>query len=211
MGVAQDRELTDAKVAKLAGSAERARWIARNVLPHEAELRRLLRRRAPPMFEVDDIVQEIYARLAAIAIVDHIQNPKAYLLRMASGVIMDHLRHQKVVPIHAVEDLDLAGGVCSAPSPEAVAVDRDELRRLLRVLASLPPGVAEVFRLRRIEGLSQREVSRQLRIPESTIEKRMARGIYLVARSFESGGIGPAEPTKLLSRKLSRERKSRER
>nr|WP_316629449.1 sigma-70 family RNA polymerase sigma factor [uncultured Brevundimonas sp.] len=175
---------------------ERARWIARCVLPHEAELRRALKRRAPAGFEVDDIVQDIYARLAGLSSVDHIHNPRSYMFRMASGVMMDYVRHQKVVPIHGVDDLDATGAMSSDPSPESVVMYRDQLNRLADIFAQLPPRVAEVFRLRRIEGLSQKEVSHRLGISESTIEKRMARGVYLIAQSWETGGNERARSTK---------------
>ncbi|RRN63913.1 RNA polymerase sigma factor [Caulobacter sp. 602-1] len=164
---------------------ERAQWIARHVLPHEPELRRMLTRRAPVGFEVDDIVQEIYARLAGLASVDHIHNPRSYIFRMASGIAMDFMRRLKVVPITNVEDVDAAGAVDQEPSPEVVTVARDQLRRLARVFAALPPRVAEVFRLRRVQGLSQREVAARLGITESTVEKHMARGVYLIAQGFE--------------------------
>lgn len=190
---------------------QRARWIARNILPHEAELRRSLKRRAPNGFEIDDIVQEIYARLAGLASVDHIHNPRSYMFRMASGVMMDYVRHQKVVPIHIVEDLDAAGAVSIDPSPEVVVLHRDQLSQLARVFAKLPPRVAEVFRLRRIEGLSQREVSHRLGLSESTIEKRMARGVYLIAQSWEAGGKEDVRSTKVQSQNVERDAPSRDR
>ncbi|MDQ1153424.1 sigma-70 family RNA polymerase sigma factor [Brevundimonas sp. SORGH_AS_0993] len=179
-----------------AAHRERARWISQNILPHEAELRRALQRRAPVGFEADDIVQEIYARLAALACIDHIHNPRSYMFRMASGVMTDYIRRQTVVPMHGVDDLDAAGAASVDPSPETVVLHRDEVKRLARVFAQLPPRVAEVFRLRRLEGLSQREVSHRLGLSESTIEKRMARGVYLIAQSWEDGGNTPARSTK---------------
>lgn len=204
-----DRDLSGA--ARAVAHRARALWIARRVLPHEAQLRRMLARRAPVGFEVDDIVQEIYARLAGMASVEHIENPRSYVFRMASGVVADFMRRQKVVPIQSVEDIAGAAGVSDDPSPEAVTVDRDQLRRLLRMLSHLPPKISDVFRLRRLEGLSQREVSQRLGVPESTVEKRMARGVFLLAKSFESGGESEAESTKLRPSKLSRDRGPRDR
>lgn len=194
-----------------AAHADRARWIARHILPHEAELRRHLSRRAPAGFESDDIVQEIYARLAALASVDHIHNPRSYIFRMASGVMADHIRRQKVVPMQAVDDFDAVGVVSTDPSPEAVVLHRDQLKHLARIFAKLPPRVAEVFRLRRIEGLSQQEVSRRLGLSESTIEKRMARGVYLIARAWETGGNETIRSTKDKSLHLERDDPARER
>lgn len=205
----------DCRAASQASAAaahrRRAQWIASQILPYEAELRRALKRRAPAGFEIDDIVQEIYARLAGLASVDHIHNPRSYMFRMASGVMMDYVRHQRVVPIHGVDDLDAAGAVSAEPSPESVVLHRDQLRLLERLFAKLPPRVAEVFRLRRIEGLTQKQVSNRLGLPESTIEKRMARGVYLIAQSWESGGNEGARSTKLQSLKLDRNDPSRDR
>lgn len=182
----------------------RARWIARHVLPHEAELRRALRRRAPQGFEIDDIVQEIYARLAGLASIDHIHNARSYLFSMAGGIVLDYVRHQKVVSIRSVDDIDAAGGLSLEPSPETVTIDRDEMRRFERVLAALPPRIGEVFRLRRVEGFRQREVAERLGITESTVEKHLARGIYLIARGFEGGGNDDLDATKRVSWKLGR-------
>jgi RNA polymerase sigma-70 factor (ECF subfamily) len=189
---------------------KRALWIARHVLPHEADLRRTLQRRAPGGLEVDDIVQEIYARLASMATVAHIQSPRGYVFRMAAGLMADFVRHQKVVPIHNVGDVDRAGRASEEASPETIVSDREDLRRLLRIVDALPPAVADVFRLRRFEGLSQKEVARRLHVPESTVEKRIARGLYLVAQAFETGGNGTIETTRSLSRKLQRDHKARE-
>lgn len=174
---------------------ERARWIARHILPYEAELRLSLRRRAPVGFEVDDIIQEAYARLAACASVDHIHSPRSYLYRMVGGIMTDYARRQKVVPMVMVEDYEVIGATSDDPSPEAVVLHRDQLSRLTRLFSKLPPAVAEVFRLRRIDGMSQKDVARRLRLPESTVEKRVARGVYLIAQYWEAGGNGEARST----------------
>ena len=205
----------DCRAASRANTAaahrQRAQWIASQILPCEAELRHALKRRAPAGFEIDDIGQEIYARLAGLASVDHIYSPRSYMFRMASGVMMDFVRRQKVVPIHGVDDLDAVGAVSADPSPESVVMHRDQLRLLARLFAKLPPRVAEVFHLRRIEGLSQKQVSQRLGLSESTIEKRMARGVYLIAQSWEVGGNEAARSTKLQSLKLDRNDTSRDR
>lgn len=183
---------------------ERAAWLGRYVIPHEPELRNWLRRRPVEGLDVDDIVQEVYARLVALYSVDHVENPKTYAFQAASSVLISHIRRLKVVAIDSVasfEHLDVAD---EGASPERAVVDRDELRRLERTLASLPARVAEVFRLRRIDGLSQREVAQRLGLAESTVEKHMARGAVLVAEGFKTGGIEPAPASKSMIRRFIR-------
>ncbi|WP_293352678.1 RNA polymerase sigma factor [Phenylobacterium sp.] len=166
----------------------RAAWLGHHVIPHEPALRNWLRRREVDGLDIDDIVQEVYTRLIALHSVDHVQSPKTYAFQVASSVMINHIRRLKVVSIESVasfEHLDVAD---DDPSPERIAADRDELRRLQKTLASLPARVAEVFKLRRIEGLSQREVASRLGVAESTVEKHMARGAVLMAGWFKTGG-----------------------
>ena len=183
---------------------ERAAWLGRHVIPYEPALRNWLRRRPVEGLDVDDIVQEVYARLAALYSVEHIDNPKTYTFQVASSVMINHIRRLKVVAIDSVasfEHLDIADDVAS---PERVVADRDELQRLEKLLASLPTRVAEVFRLRRIEGLSQRQVALRLGLAESTVEKHMARGAVLVAERFKNGGTAQPPTSKSMIRRFFR-------
>jgi len=199
-----DDKATIAEAAGQVDIRERAAWLGRHVIPHEPELRNWLRRRPVAGLDVDDIVQEVYTRLVALYAVDHIDNPKTYAFQVASSVMINHIRRLKVVAIDSVasfEHLDVAD---DGASPERVLADRDELRRLDETLAALPARVAEVFRLRRIEGLSQREVAQRLGLAESTVEKHMARGAILVAERFKTGGILKPPASKSMIRRFFR-------
>ncbi len=177
------------------GSDERALWLGRNVLPHEATLRAWLRRRRLQGLEVDDIIQETYSRLIAAESVAHVVDPKSYTFQIASSVVIDHLRRMKVVSIASVPDLEAIEIRSEDPSPERQAIDRAELHRLATAIAALPARVREVFTLRRIDGLSQREVAEKMGISESTVEKHMSRGFLIMLELFGYGGNAPPHPS----------------
>jgi RNA polymerase sigma factor (sigma-70 family) len=170
------------------GLHEKADWLGLHIMPHEPMLRLWLKSRELAGLEVEDIVQDTYTRILSLPSFDHITNPRTYTFSVASSVMMDHLRRSKIVSISAMADIDLLGQIADDPSPERSVVARDELKRLARDLAALPGRVAEVFRLRRIEGLSQRETAVRLGLSESTVEKHMARGTVLMAGWFGDGG-----------------------
>lgn len=179
-------------------SEERARWLSRYVLPHEAALRAWLSsRRLPHGIDVDDVIQETYARLIQLASVEGVRNVKAYTFQAAWSVVMNQMRRKKVVTIQAFADLDELGLEAEAPSPEQEVLDRDELFRLGEAIAALPGKVGEVFRLRRIHGLSQKSVAARIGMPESTVEKNMKRGLLLLLDQFNRGGYPVVEASKV--------------
>lgn len=176
-------------------SDERAIWLGRYVLPHEPAMRAWLRRRHLGGLDVDDIIQETYTRLVAAESVAHIHDAKSYAFQIAGSVVIDHLRRMKVVSIASVPDLDILEVVSDEPSPERQVIDRDELHRLAGMIARLPGKVRDVFTLRRVYGLSQREVAVKLGIAESTVEKHMSRGFLIMLEQFGTGGKEPFHPS----------------
>ncbi|MBB4611922.1 sigma-70 family RNA polymerase sigma factor [Novosphingobium taihuense] len=170
---------------------ERARWLAQNIVPLEPRLRSWLARHQVEGLDVDDIVQEAYARLAAVESVEAVYNPFSYLIQTAHSIICTHLRRSQVVSIRAVDDSELTRFECQEASPERCASDRDELRRVGEIVASFPKQVATVFTLRRVEGLSQRDTAARMNVSESTVEKHMAKGIRLFMDAIACSGISP--------------------
>lgn len=167
---------------------ERTLWLMQHVLPHEPALRAWLKRKPAGTLEVDDIVQETYAILAALDSVEGIRNPKNYCFQTAYSVIITHLRRARIVPIRTMADIDLLGVMIDEPSLEQQLSDRDELRQVAGAIAALPDKCREVFTLRRVEGLSQRQIAERLGISENTVEKHVAKGIRLLMQVFGRGG-----------------------
>jgi len=177
----------------MSSSRERGVWLERHVLPHEPALRAWLRGRYLKGLEIDDIVQETYARLAEAESLQHVRCAKSYAFQTASSVIADHLRRMKINCIFSVANLEDFSFVSSEPSPEVQAIDLEELQRLAKVVARLPEQVRQVFTLRRVHALSQREVSIKMGISESTVEKHMSRGFFLVTDLFAHDECEPPD------------------
>jgi RNA polymerase sigma-70 factor (ECF subfamily) len=91
-----------------------------------------------------------------------------------------------------LEDLNIED---ASPSPERVAVARAELRGVLGLMANLPDRCKDVFRARRIEGLSQQETAASLDISEGIVEQETMRGMKLIQKMIASVGLDD-EPTR---------------
>ena len=181
-------------------SDDRAVWLARHILPHEQALRAWLHHRRVTGLDIDDIVQETYAKLAGLESVTEIREPKRYMFQTAYSIVAGFLRRSRVVSIAAVADLDQLSVAAPEVSAEQHLIFRDELKDLAEALASLPAPCREAFTLRRIGGLSQRQTADRLKVSEKTIEKYMAKSVRLLMDRFGRGGKAPSRASKPLEK-----------
>lgn len=178
-------------------SRERAAWLGRHIFPHEAMLRQWLSRRPGAIgMDIEDVVQESYAILAALDRVDHILQPRSYFFEVAKSVVLQSLRRSRVVTIDAHQNAEVLQIPEDAPTPERVAADRQELAHVAGLIATLPDRCREVFTLRKLHGLSQRDVAAKLGIAESTVEKHMVKALALLTDAIGRGGNRRLEPSK---------------
>jgi len=165
----------------------RARWLAEHIVPHERVIRSWLARRTRDL-DIDDIIQEMYARLASLEDIGKIRNPRQYAAQAAISIALNLTRHARVVPMISLGDFLELGLASSEPSPERALHSREELRILETTLQALPGPCRTAFLLRRIDGLSQREVAAKLGISVKTVEKYMAKSVRLLMDQCGRGG-----------------------
>ncbi|KHL25462.1 hypothetical protein PK98_01835 [Croceibacterium mercuriale] len=159
-------------------------WIAREILPHEQDIRRWLARTVVSFHDVEDIVQECYARFARLQSVAHIAQPRAYFRVTARNIALRQLRRARIVRIDALTEIDAITLPADEPSPERITGDRLELAHVRALIAALPPRCRRVLEMRRVEGLSQREIAVQLGISENVVENEAARGLRQILRQL---------------------------
>ncbi len=161
-----------------------------HVLPHEAALRAWLQSRFPRVVDVDDVVQASYERLLKVQETGPIANPRAFLFVCARNFALNQLRRLRHERRDPTADIDVATlFVDTAGIPESIARTED-LRLLVESIHQLPTRCREVMTLRKIYGLSQREVAIQLGISENTVEAQSRIGLRKCSDFFRSHGYG---------------------
>jgi RNA polymerase sigma factor (sigma-70 family) len=169
---------------------EIARWFAEDVQPHEPALRAWLRSRFPTLTDTDDLVQESYTRLLRARATGSIACAKAFLFVTARNLALNQLRHLRHERPEGITEMDASGVLDSGVAiPESVARAED-LQLLIHAIQSLPDRCRQIMTLRKIYGLSQKEVAAQLGISEHTVEAQGAIGLRKCIEYFRHHGYG---------------------
>lgn len=159
---------------------------------HRAELLRFLCARTGDTAEAEDVVQEVWLKIADLQ-TGPIANGKSYLFRIAHNLVLDRVRERKrrLAREQSWSDtehgpLPPSGEVADTREDAARALeDREEAARLASAIANLPEGARNALRLHKIEGLSHGEVAARLGISKSGVEKHMAVAMKHLRRLLE--------------------------
>jgi RNA polymerase sigma-70 factor (ECF subfamily) len=109
------------------------------------------------MADAEDVAQAVFMRLAIAG--EPVANARSYLYRAAINGALDLLRRRKSA---ATEPLEGAAGVRSTgagSSPEAEAASRERANLLRTAIGELSPRAAEMFTLRYLEDLGNRDIA----------------------------------------------------
>lgn len=175
--------------------SENTRWFAEEVQPHEASLKSYLRNLFPTLPDIDDYVQESYARLIRAKEKGRISYVKAFLFTTARNAALDFFRRRKVVSIDGVADLEALHVTDDRPSVAETVSRQQELDLLAEAVRTLPDRCRKVLTLRLLYGLSHKEIAAELTISTHTVKAQLAKGMRRCADYFAERGLVSARQT----------------
>lgn len=175
----------------LAARRQRAAWVAREILPHEAGVRTWLARAKVRPEDADELVQEAYCRIAMLEAVQTIDRPDAYFFSIVRNLLLRRLRRERIIRIDAIAEIESFRDDVS-PTPEQAAGARLDYARVLTLMGRLPERCGEIVRLRKIEGWSQKRIAEHFDTTEKAVEKQVWLGVRAIQRAW-SDAEGEAE------------------
>ncbi len=169
--------------------ADLPRWFTEEVLPHEPALRAWLVSRFGANCEVDDLVQESFARVLRFGPERQTGSTKAFLFATARNLAIDQLRHRQVIAFDPLTEIDESRVMEDGPGVGETVSRRQELELLTAAIQSLPERCRQVLTLRKIYGLSQKAIAAQLGISEHTVETQVSQGVRRCAAYLARYGL----------------------
>ena len=94
---------------------------------------------------------------------------KSYLYTIANNMLLNKLRHNKVVMNFAEKNKDQK----NAQSPQYVLEEKEFKEGLERIISNMPEKQREVFLMNRIDELTYKEIAERLELSVKAVEKRM--------------------------------------
>lgn len=140
-------------------------------------LRRYFEKRIGHHPETEDLVQEVFLRLARGGDIGSMERIDAYLFTTAANLLRD--RHRRLTArdakAHEPYDEGLHGAAAEVTGPERALQSAQLIEQLVAALHELPERTRVVFTLYHLEELPHAEIARRLGIAVSTIEKHVGR------------------------------------
>lgn len=176
-------------------------------LTHQLSLKRFLRRFFSRTQDIEDIAQETYLRaFDAERCGELVRSPKAFLFRIAKNAALNELVRKSRLLTDYIEDSAAQDVSDKAASAEEQVMGKEKLAMFCRAVASLPAQCRKAFLMRKVYGMSHKDIAEQLGISISTVEKHVASGLLRCSTYLREGGYPVDVVTGLTDERRSKQR-----
>ena len=143
---------------------------------HESALRAFVARLVATRDEVDDVTQEAFLRAFNAEKARRIRRPKSFLFTIARNLVLSDFARKSNQLTESMADLDDLT-VLDDCGVEAEIEAEESFAEYCRAVSRLPVQCRRVFLLRKVYGLTHREIGNRLGIAVSTVEKHLVKGV----------------------------------
>lgn len=151
---------------------------------YQKDLQRFVAHKFGSHHDAEDIVQEAFHNVLRRVDMAQMDNPKAYLYQTASNLALNRIRKQQNHNRYLAV-ADLPDEADDKDAPHRTYSSQRDLNTLRQALSGLKPKYRRTFLLSRVEDKTYREISEELGIPLSTVEKHMIKALQYLRDTFQ--------------------------
>ena len=164
---------------------ELSNWYGKNLEPHESMLRAWLQSRFSLGSAVDDIVQEAFLRAIKARDRGVLYSPKAFLFKVSRNLAIDYLRKKSKYSSEPIAHLEESNVIQLSESVPEMVSRNQEFEILKAAIQSLPERCREIFTMRRVYGIQQKEIAETLGLSRNTVSAQLTIGLRKCSEFFE--------------------------
>ena len=158
-------------------AAEPRRSVLQAYLDNQVPLRRFIARYMLSMHDIDDVSQEAFLRAYNAERTGPVHQPKAFLFRIVKNLMMSEFSRKSRKVTDYIEDYEQDDLMASDQTLEGDIMAQQKLGIYCEAVASLPPKCRRVVLLKKVYGLSHKEIAAKMEIQISTVEKHLTKGV----------------------------------
>ncbi|MEW5685974.1 MAG: RNA polymerase sigma factor [Pseudomonadota bacterium] len=148
--------------------------------------------RTRDMATAEDLVQDLYLKISTLGSDADVRAPSALLYRMASNLLVDHVRSRQRASrrdgdwrreaVGPDAPQEASGGAAA----DEVVIAKERVRQLTAAVTELPPQMQRAFRLHKLEGRSQAETAQVMGVSVKMIEQHIQAAIARLAQRLRT-------------------------
>jgi len=159
---------------------------------HQLSLKRFIARYLNNAQDIEDVTQEAFLRAYKAERSTDVRQPKSFLFRIAKNVAISQLRTKSRQITDYIEDQGADDVLTSEWSVEDQVMAEQRLGIHCEAVAALPPKCRRVYLLRKVYGMSHKQIAAKLQISTSTVEKHLLKGVEACDRYIQQRNESPA-------------------
>jgi RNA polymerase sigma factor (sigma-70 family) len=127
--------------------------------------------------DIDDIVQETFVKTYEADLKQEIKYVRSYMLKTAKNLALNHVARWDNKYNDSLEDFIQLPLPLTSVKIEDDYESKEQFLFFCRATDQLSGSVRKCFILKKVYGLSQKEIANDLSLSESTVEKHIAQGL----------------------------------
>lgn len=174
----------DDNIINLASQAKpgRERLVQQLFDEHARALRLFLRGRSVPPDQVEDVVQELFARLMGVPgleakMSDATGSSRSYLLTMANNLLVNRHRKRQLRRAYAAEQQAIDREGIDERTPERIVAAQLELDAMKAVIMAMPLNWRVAFVLQRFRNMSYEEIALHMGVQVKQVDNYIVRAM----------------------------------
>jgi RNA polymerase sigma factor (sigma-70 family) len=140
-------------------------------------LKKFLSRFLPVQQDIEDVAQEAYLRAYIAEQRQSIEQPKAFLFRVAKNLALTRLSKKSRQITDYIEEAGESLFIEAAAASDEELEAQQSLGIYCEAVASLPEKCRQVFLFRKVHGLGHKEIAERMGLSVSSVEKYLREGI----------------------------------
>ena len=127
--------------------------------------------------DIEDIVQETFVKSYEAELKQEIKYERTYMLKTARNLALNHVSQAYERYNQSVDDFDALSNEVGQANLEKQIESKERFLNFCRATDTLSVEVKRVFLLKKVYGLSQKEIADYTGLSQSTVEKHVAKGL----------------------------------